>query len=416
MRASLWVLLLGLCGCREPTPAGGAADRLVFVHQPLGADPSPLDGLVQGFERQHPGARVVLETIPNASDVAHQYFLTALEGGSTAFDVLVIDVVWVAEFARAGWIADLSEAFPPDALRAEFLEGPANAVTVDGRVYAVPWYLDAGLLYYRTDLVPRAPRTYEELRAFTRAALERDPSLTGFTWQGRQYEGLVCNVFEAMWGHGAPALQGDRMAVDTPEGRAALVHLRALIDEGISPRSVTSAAEEDSRRLFQSGRAVMMRNWPYAWEEAQREGSPIAGKVAFAPLPTLSGEPGWGTLGGWQLAVNAHLPPERRARAVALVRHLTSAESMLTLTLSYGRNPPRRGLYEDPQVQARAPFISALRPIFERARPRPVTPYYGLLSDAVQSEFSAAVVGVRSPEEALSRLQAQVDRLTGADR
>ncbi|MDQ3263450.1 MAG: ABC transporter substrate-binding protein [Myxococcota bacterium] len=409
MRLAALTVVLLLAGCTRASGEGGG-DRLVFVYQPLGSDPRPLQELIDGYAAAHPEVKLELQLIPNASDVAHQYFLTALEGGSTAFDVFVIDTVWVSEFAKAGWIADLTAAFPPQRLAAEFLEGAASAVTVEGRVYAVPWYIDVGLLYYRTDLVPRAPRTYEELRQFAREAKAKDPSLAGYAWQGRQYEGMVCNVFEAMWGHGAKVSKGAQVELDTEAGRAGLDYLRGLITEGISPASVTSAAEEDSRRLFQSGRAVMMRNWPYAWDEAQKEGSPIAGKVAFAPLPTLSGEPGWGTLGGWQLAVNAHLPPQRRERAIALVRQLTSEAAMLRLAQAYGRNPPRRSVYEQPEV---APFISALLPIFERARPRPVTPYYGLMSDAIQSEFSAAIVGVDSPATALQRLQRQLDRIAG---
>src|SRR3989442_15761448 len=147
-------------------------------------------------------------------------FLTALEGGAGDFDVFSIDVVWAPEFARAGWLADPSASFPPAKLREESLASAIEAVTLDGRIHAVPWFLDVGLLYYRTDLVPRAPRTYAELRDFARAAMERDPRLSGFLWQGRQYEGLNCNAFEAVWGHGGELLQGGRIALDTPEARA----------------------------------------------------------------------------------------------------------------------------------------------------------------------------------------------------
>ena len=405
---------LALLACRGPRPVD--PDRpLVLVYQPLGTDPRPLDRLLDSFRAEHPGVRVKAQLIPNASDLAHQYFLTALGGGSTDFDVLVVDVIWVPEFARAGWIADLGDELSPEELRRDFLPGPAEAVIVDGRVFAVPWYVDVGLLYYRTDLVPRAPRTYRELEASAREAMARDPSVQGYVWQGRQYEGLVCNVFEALWGHGGQAMRGGRLVLDTREAADALAYLRRLVASGISPPSTTSAAEEETRRAFQSGRAAMMRNWPYAWSEAQAGDSPIRGKVAIAPLPTVSGEPGPGALGGWQLAVNAHLPPERRRLAARLVRHLTSLQANLELALAYGRNPPRRAAYEDPAIARQAPFITALGPIFERARPRPVTPYYELLSDALQGEFSAAVAGVRSPEEALARLQARIDHVLSED-
>jgi multiple sugar transport system substrate-binding protein len=149
---------------------------------------------------------------------------------------------------------------------------------------------------------------------------------------------------------------------------------------------------------------VFMRNWPYAWAEAEAEGSPVKGRVDFTTLPTVDGRPGAGTLGGWQLAVNAKSSVRRRDAAVALIRFLTSADSMRALQAAYGRNPPRRSLYKDDR----------LRDAFLHARPRPVTPYYGMLSDALQSEFSAAISGIRAPAEALRRAQAQADRITGA--
>lgn len=418
---ALLLTSLGLAACHRDdggVAGGGGVNRvrLVFIHQPLWGEAAPFDTLLAEFRRDHPEVELTTQLLPNASDVAHQFFLTALEGRSTDFDVLVVDVIWVAEFARAGWILDLSPEVPPEELRRDFLPGPAEAVVVDGKTYAVPWYVDVGLLYYRTDLIPRAPRTYAELEAAAARAMRLEPGIQGYVWQGRQYEGLVCNAYEAIWGHGGESLEDGRLLLDTAPARDALGYLRGLIEKGLSPRAVTSATEEESRRAFQSGRAALMRNWPYAWDEAQAEGSPIRGKVAFTALPTVTGEPGSGALGGWQLAVNAYAPPSHRAAAVALIRHLTAPRAELALALAYGRNPPRTALYRDPEVAARAPFISALLPILERARPRPVTPYYNLLSDTLQSELSAAVSGIRSPAEALERSQRAADRITLGER
>jgi multiple sugar transport system substrate-binding protein len=235
--------------------------------------------------------------------------------------------------------------------------------------------------------------------------MARDPRLAGFLWQGRQYEGLNCNVFEAVWGHGGEVLREGRIALDTAEAREALRWLREAISSGLSPRSVISSAEEETRRAFQDGRAVFLRNWPYVWAEVQAAGSPVRGKVGFAPLPSSTGEPGPGALGGWQLAVGARLPPARRRAAERLVAFLTSHEAAVELALRYSRIPARRAVYEDARVRDAAPFIAALLPIALAARPRPVSPYYGLASDAIQGELSAAVVGLRAPEEALSRAQ-----------
>ena len=412
MRASaLWLLLLAACSGRAPRTAPPGPVTIVLRHQPLWGDPAPFHAFLDRFRRENPDVVVRTETLPNASDVAREMFLTALEGGADDFDVFSIDVVWAPEFARAGWLADLSAAFPQAKLREEYLASTVEAVTLDGRIHAVPWFLDVGLLYYRTDLVPRAPRTYTELRELARAAMQRDPRLSGFLWQGRQYEGLNCNAFEAVWGQGGELLRDGRIALDTEEARAGLGWLRDSVTSGLSPRSVIASAEEETRRVFQDGRAVFLRNWPYVWAEVQKPGSAVRGKVGFAPLPSATGAPGSGTLGGWELAVNAHAPVWRRRAAERLVAFLTSHEAAVELALHYSRIPARRAVYQDPRVQQGAPFIAALLPVALAARPRPVTPYYALASDSIQGELSAALVGLRAPAEALSRAQRIVDHL-----
>jgi len=409
MRRCIAVYALALACSRQANPGA-----LVLKHQPLWGDPAPFHALLDEFRRENPGIALRTETLPNGSDIAREMFVTALEGGASDFDVFPIDVVWAPEFAKAGWLADLSGAFPVERLREEFLPGPVESVTAEGRTYAVPWFVDVGLLYYRTDLVPRAPRTYAELEEFARAAMRRDPSLSGWLWQGRQYEGLSCVVFEVVWGYGGDLLSGGRMTLDTPAAREALALLRSAIDSGLSPRAVISSGEEETRRAFQDGRAVFLRNWPYVWAEAQSPGSAVRGKIGWAPLPSATGAPGPGALGGWQLAVNANSPPERRRAAEKLVAFLTSARAATLLALRYSRIPARRSVYTDPAVKAEAPFIAALLPLALAARPRPVTPYYLLASDAIQGELSAAVAGLRSPQEALERAQRIVDHLEGA--
>ncbi|HET9752952.1 MAG TPA: ABC transporter substrate-binding protein [Myxococcales bacterium] len=410
MRA-LWVLLLLCPACsRAQSPEGGPV-KLVFRHQPLWADPAAFRSFLGSFERENPGVEVRPETLPNGSDIAREMFVAALEGGADDFDVFAIDVIWAPEFARAGWLADLSGAFPPQQLSREFLPAAAQAATLEGRTFAVPWFIDVGLLYYRTDLVPRAPRTYPELRELAFAAMKEKPGISGFLWQGRQYEGLNCNFFEAAWGHGAAVESEGRIVLDTAAARAGLRWLRETVAGGLSPRSVLSSSEEETRRSFQDGRAVFLRNWPYVWAQVQSADSPVRGKVGFAPLPSSDGQPGSGALGGWLLAVNARVPPARKRAAERLIAFLTSPEAETALAVDYSRLPARRAVYDGARLRGGAPFIAALLPVALAARPRPVTPWYALASDDLQGELSAAVAGLRPPEEALSRAQRFVEHL-----
>jgi len=397
-----WVAAL-LAACNAGPPAPGAT-VIVFKHGKLFGDPAPLRALLDEFERHHPGTVVREETLPAASDEQHQFYAINLQAKSPAFDVLAVDVIWVAEFAHAGWLRELTPQLPPHE-RAAFFPGPIEAVTYRGRVYAVPWFVDAGLLYYRRDLLEKhgfaVPRTWEELARTAQAVMAREPGIVGFVWQGKQYEGLVCNALEYVWSNGGEVMSGGRIALDSPRNRQALAFMADLVHRyGVTPASVTTATEEPSRHVFGQGRALFLRNWPYAWRLFQDPRSQVHGKVGVTMLPRFEGGVPAATLGGWQLAVNrSSRHPEAAAE---LVRYLTSAPAQRQLALAYGFQPARIAPYRDPELLAAQPFLATLERVFAEARPRPVTPYYVRVSQVLQSEFSAIVAGLKTPGAALA--------------
>jgi trehalose/maltose transport system substrate-binding protein len=415
--ALLAALLVALTSCMQQSPVE-QSPTVVFKHGKIAGDPAHLRALLDEFERRNPGIAVKDETLPASTDEQHQYYVINLEAMSADFDVLSMDVIWVPEFARAGWLRDLSHLLPPGE-RDDFFPGPVEADRWAGRMYAVPWYIDAGLLYYRIDLLRKhgldVPRSWPELVATTRRVMEREPGIYGYIWQGRQYEGLVCNVLEYVWSNGGEVLQDGRCVIDSPENAEALRFVRDLIARyGVTPPLVTTAIEETTRHLFGGGRALFMRNWPYAWTVFQREGSPVRGKVGVAPLPSFPGRPSASTLGGWQLGVNRY--SKRAEAAEKLVVFLTSPQTQKRLALTLGYKPTRKSLYADADLRREQPFIVGLYDIFMKARPRPVTPYYMMMTQVIQSEFSAAVSGIRPPEEALLSARRQIDHILGTER
>lgn len=419
-----WLATVGLigllwgCPTAERAKEGEGPVTLVFKHGQIEGNPAAFQALLRQFEAAHPGILIRDETLPSSSDQQHQFYVIGLEGESADFDLLSLDVIWVQEFARAGWLRDLSPLFPP-AARDAFFPGPVDASLFEGRAYAIPWFLDAGLLYYRRDLLEKyrldPPRTWSDLVSAAQTVLrgERDPQLRGFVWQGKQYEGLICNVLEVLWSAGAEVLdEKGRVVLASAAAAEALTFLRDLIGEGrISPPMVTTADEETTRRLFGEGRALFMRNWPYAWVLFQKEGSAVRGKVGVAPLPHFPGHPSAATLGGWQLGINRFSRHPKEAEALLL--YLTSPEVQRTMAIETGYNPTRRALYDDPALAAAQPFTAGLRDLFLSARPRPVSPYYPMLSQIMQPEFSAALVGIKPPERALQDAALQMKHLLG---
>jgi multiple sugar transport system substrate-binding protein len=420
----LFVLLFALTffslsgGCTTSGRDEKGAGVVVFKHGKIAGDPAAFRRLLDRFEKEHPGVTVRDETLPSSTDEQHQFYVINLEGGSRDFDVLSLDVIWVPEFARAGWLTDLSSVLPASD-RNEFFPGPIKAVTFEGSVYAIPWYIDAGVLYYRKDLLDkygiRPPTTWDELVRTAQYITKREPGLYGFIWQGKQYEGLVCNALEYFWGNGGRVLEDGKVVIDSAQNVRALGFMRDLIARyGVTPPLVTTATEEPTRHIFGSGRAVFMRNWPYAWNIFDQPGSAVKGKVGVAPLPSFPPNPSVSTLGGWQLGINRYALHPRLAKE--LVQFLTSPSAQKTLALTIGYKPTRTSLYQDRDLIKAQPFIAGLYDIFMKASPRPVTPYYMMITQVMQSEFSAAISGMKSPEKALKSAQAQIEHIVGAER
>jgi multiple sugar transport system substrate-binding protein len=349
------------------------------------------------FEKRNPGVRVIQEVGPHSSTQFHDLVSQKLKNRDTEMDVFVMDVVWPAEFASAGWALPLDRYFP-EAEQRKFLAAPLLANRYRGRVYGVPLFVDAGLLYYRKDLLAKydlaPPRTWPELvdQAKTILARENDPLLSGFSVQFKQYEGLVCNMMEYVLGNGGALWDDKRLvgALQQPRAVEAVRFVRDKIIGEIAARGVLSYQEPESLALFTQGKAVFHRNWPYAWRVANdRERSKVAGKVAMAALPGFPGHQGVAALGGWQMAVSRF--SKKPELAWRFADFMTSAEMQKRIALATGRPPTRIALYDDPELRQKIPELTALLENFKRAVPRPTTPVYVPLSNIMQRYFSSAL-------------------------
>lgn len=401
--AAVLSLLLALPGCRAPETSRGSGVTLRML-VPANERPFWIP-LAESFEKAQPGVRIELEEGPVPTDLRESLTTAALLSGDGAFDLVYLDVTWTSKLAAAGWLLPLDGEIG-EAEKAEFLPQALAAGIFRGHLYRIPFRTDVGLLYYRADLLAAAgiapPRTFAELEDAARR-LQSPPGRWGFLWQGAQYEGLVCFFLEVLHGHGGFWIDPETLEVglERPEAAAALAFLlRARAPGGISPPGVAAYKEEETRHLFQSGRAVFLRNWPYVWRLAQREGSEVAGKVGVLPVPTLSGAPGSGTLGGWGLAVARS--SRHPAEALAFLRHATTLESQRLFCEPTGYAPARKVAYDDPVLLASNPFLADLRQIHAGATPRPVVARYEQASDILQRHLTAAIAGLSTPGAALA--------------
>jgi multiple sugar transport system substrate-binding protein len=402
-------------GCRGPGQAQ-AAPRLSFLVP--AAERRMWVAIGESF-RDRTGIPVDVVEGPNATDLRENLYTAALLARDDSFDLVYLDVTWTPKFAAAGWLRPLDGEFPP-AEQAAFLAAALEAGRHRGALYRIPMRTDVGLLYYRRDLLEAAgfvpPDTFDDLVRIARA-LQSPPERWGFVWQGGQYEGLVCNYLEVLRGHGGTWIDpaSGRVGLEDPAARAALATLRGTLEgDAISPPGVTAYKEDESRRLFQDGRAVFLRNWSYVWRLVQAKDSPLAGKVGVRPMVRTGGAPASGTLGGWGLAVSrwSRFPDQ----ATAFIRHAATVESQRALCIDSGYAPALRTAYDDAALRAANPFLADFLRLHESAVARPAIPRYALASDVLQRRLSAALAGLQPPADALAAASRETRLLLGRAR
>jgi multiple sugar transport system substrate-binding protein len=387
-------LLLMSGACRAVPPGS-----LVFAGSAVGREGEVLRRQIDAFERMHPDTRVEIRSVPDAADQQHQLYVQWLNAHAAEPDVLQLDVITTPEFAAAGWILPLDPFRPATG---EFFPATIDANRWQGSLYALPWFVDVGMLYWRTDLLDAAPSTFDEVTAAVSRAQREHQIPFGFVWSGARYEGLVTVFLEYVHGFGGRFLDArGRVAVNSTAGVRALTALRdSLYRDRISPSDVLGWQEEQTRFAFQSGRAVAMRNWPYAFPLlSDAASSRVAGRFAVALMPHAPEATPVATLGGQQLAINAR--SRRRNAAYALVEHLTSAEQMLERARLAGHYPARHALYSGDQLAALGAPPDQMRQIIEHAVARPVTPVYAELSELLQVHLHRALTRQQEPAAAL---------------
>ncbi len=403
----------------------GCAGKEEAVTLAVGGTPNELDFwevIIGEFEKES-GINVELQRQPTDTDQRRQSLVLALKSGHRNPDVFLMDVAWIAQIAASGWLEPLDEHVRGAGmdLDAFFTRVVDLADRYDGKLVALPVYVDGGLLYYRKDLlsrhgIDRPPDTWQELIRYSLKVQEKvradNPAFHGFVWQGAQYEGLICNFQEFAASNGGGIVGPDgRIALDTPANREALRLMYDLIHtHGVSPpNTFTEMKEEEVRLAFQRGDALFERNWPYAWSLHQADGSGVQDAVGIVPLPHFPSGRSASTLGGWHVGISAF--SDVTGPSFQLVEFLTSFPVQKKLAMELGWNPGRKDVYTDSEVVAKFPHFDVLRAVFDNALPRPNLPYYTQVSKVLQQHLNAALAGQVTPEKALADAQRDAEKV-----
>ncbi|GCE10292.1 ABC transporter substrate-binding protein [Tengunoibacter tsumagoiensis] len=410
------VSLLEACGGSANSPTGnGAATNLVWQSE---QDSTPTyRQLVQTFNEtigHQKGIHVTWNQGPsNTNDLLSKY-TNMLRAKDASIDILSIDIVYPAQFAASQWIRPISDSQWPVSEREKYLAGPLKGCTYKGQIWAAPFRTDVGLIYYRTDLVSTPPATWDQLTST--AQQQQSHAKYGYVWQGAQYEGLVCNFVEVLYGYGGRVLDPNdptQVRVNSPEGRQALERMVSWVGT-ISPEAVTTYMEDPARLVWQNGDAVFMRNWPYAYLLSNDPNqSQIKGKFAITGMPHGgSNSTGHSSLGGWNLSINAFSP--HAEPAWEFIKYLLQPPAQKKAMIEASQTTTLKSLYDDHDVLNRAPLFGQLKPILETAEPRPVSPRYTDVSDAIQRQVYQALRREKSPDEALRDLEEALKKFSNS--
>lgn len=409
----LAVLMLA-CGCTHPSarltlralpgkaPGSGT---IVWLAGPQVA-PASADvrqALVDAFERAYPSIKVRLIAGPDNTDSLRSTLWKELSAGAVTPDVYAGDVVWPYEFAHAGLALPLSRYLPASfwttfgPLDRPGTSSMVRAVTYHGAKYAVPYNLQEGFLYYRKDLLHKAglepPKTWQQLKHDSMVLRQKHLPYQ-FVWQGNNYEGLTCDYYEILAdAFGRPPDNADPAAeLDSPQALTALVFMRSLIRDGISPRNIDTFEEPQADHAFDSGHAAFLRSWDSSYTNAMSTTSATAahpGMVGVEPPPTFQGQqgPGWSVIGGWSLFIN---PRTRHLRAdLTFVTWMAGVQAQRILASQYFQIPTNDSVRTDPLITRMSPVLKAAASTKLVSRPSATTDYQKITTAIYQNIYAA---------------------------
>lgn len=369
--------------------------------------------IVEDFNRLNAGKiKVVFREMPSDTGAQHDAYVTSMSAKGSEYDLFDADVIWPAEFAQAGYALQLDKLMEEDGIaRTDYLDGPMNAVTFKGRVWGLPKFIDAGLLFYRKDIVSTPPKTWEELVTMAAKYKGQKGTEYGYVAQAKQYEGLVCNAMEFISAYGGAVVDGTgEITIDSPETIKGLTKFVELLNKDFVPSNITSFTELESHTAFLEGQSVFIRNWPYQWALAQDiKQSKIVDKVGVIALPKGDSRSA-ATLGGWVTMINKY--SEHPRESWEFLKYMNGMEGQVTSAIYGGLAPTLKRAWKDTGVLRANPFFAneGFQAGLEAAVPRPVSPIYPRLSDIMQIEISKAITGAQTPEEAVKNMDKEMKK------
>jgi len=329
---------------------------------------------------------IVYQVLPRTADDQRVQMVRRLAAKDDSMDILGMDVTWTQEFASAHWIREFTGA-DRDAIANGTLAGPLASAEYEGKLYAAPNNTNVQLLWYRKDLVPTPPKTWDEMIQQAQQ-LKTEGKTYQILTMGAQYEGLVVLFNSLLASAGGHVVSDDgKTAIMDAGAIKALEMMKKLATSGVTSPSFSNAIEDDVRLAFQSGGGAFQVNWPYVYASMQGDAPDLAKNVSWARYPAIDANtPSVTTIGGSNMAVSSY--SKHPDLAVDAIKCLRGPENQKFLAVKAGQPPSIEAVYNEPEMAKAYPMRDTLLEELKTAAPRPRTPAYQNLSTVVAAQLS----------------------------
>jgi multiple sugar transport system substrate-binding protein len=352
--------------------------------------------VVSLYNKSHPGVHVKLLELPTSADQQRTQLVQREQAKSPECDVLGMDVTWTAEFASQGWLRNVTPALQDR--QSEFIPTTLDTAKMNGKYWAVPFNTNAGLLFYNKNKVSTPPKTWQQV-------YQQGQQDGGFAYQGQQYEGLTVDFLEMLYSAGGSVLSSDGKTgtIDSPQAQQVLGFMQQGLKDHAVPQATLTYMEEESRNAWQTGKVSILRNWPYVYALAKQAHVPMG----VEPLPTWAGGHPASVLGGYNLGISSY--SKNPGASLSFINYATAPAAQKKFFIKSSLPAVITKVYSDPAVVQSQPFAPKLLTAVEHGQPRPVSPVYPQISEAIYKNVYSALSSGTSPKSALSQAQSQIN-------
>ena len=403
-------LAVSLSGCAAPADTGPKTVKVLTMQQ-AGPTPDEMNAIVAKFNQANPSIKVEIEYV--SYDALHDKIATAMATNPPAYDVVLVDDIWYAEFAKNGYLWDVTSQVD-STTKSSVFAAAWDITSVGGKIYGMPWLLDEKYFYYNEKMLADAgitapPTTWEEMLAQAKTIKEKGLAEYPIVWSWGQAEAAICDFVALLYGNGGTFMDDSgKPAFNNAQGVKTLQWMVDSIDAGITNPASISYVEEDVRNTFSQGKAAFALNWLYMYDMAAMDAkeSQIVGNVKMSLIPAFAGNaaPSASINGSMGFSVIDKSP--NREAGWKYVQFLTSEaiqkEYSAHLLPIYSGNYEGVALTALQNLNASTPVtVPMFKTQFPYSHVRPKVAYYSEGSKALQLAIQEALTKQKPPQQAL---------------